>query len=231
MSNPSTHDVLGLLWWVAVVAVQLASSVSTDSLSCETLFFLCEEVFADTELPPLRGRGCGVHSWAIKEAARDWVWGSGQALCSSARGQRQTFSWSPRLTLFSPWLGGGWSDSGEAQVGEVAEGVSRSWVLFLWIWLSDFFDARLNSMPTRLLLSWSSGGSSLPWGVPTGEQEDPIKEEKAVVTCWRTSSCLKRSEGDRREEILQGKNTPSCADIILDLIFLKPFLPTPSALP
>ena len=168
--------------------VWLASSISNDSLACPGHFFLTKKVLAVRGWPP------SALSWSIKGATLSWGWGSGPAPCSSARGLRQTISRSPGLPLFkgtflSPRLNAGNSDSGAAQGEEVAAGVVGSWVFWLWIWQRDFFDARLNSMPTRFLLSWASGGRAFP-----------TKEENAVVTCWRTSSCLKRSEGDRRRE-------------------------------
>lgn len=175
-------------------SVRLASSISNDSLACPGLLFLCKKVLAVRGWPSLRDNCLSAPSWAIKAATLSWGWESGPAPCSSARGLRQTVSRSPGLPLFkgtflSPRLNADNGDSGAAQGEEVAAGVVGSWVFWLWSWLRDFFDARLNSMPTRLLLSRASGGRAFP-----------TKEENAVVTCWRTSSCLKRSEGDRRRE-------------------------------
>lgn len=118
---------------------------------------------------------------------------------SSARGLKWTLS--PGLALFkrtflSPREGGG---SGVAQRPEVAAGLTMSLGLLLWIWLRAFFDARLNSAPICLLLSCLSGERSFLCGALRGEDGDPTKEENAVVTCWKTSSCLNRSEGDRED--------------------------------
>lgn len=200
---PLKFKLLNVGWTLGSVA--LASSISNDSRACAGLFFPSNEVW-----PPVRAQCPGAPSWAITGATLGSAWGSGPAPVSSARGLRHTVSRSPCRVFFegmslSAGLNGGGSDSGAA---DVAAAVLRSWVLWLrvWSWLSDFLDALLNRRPMRLLLSWASGGR----GALRGEEEgDLTRDENAVVTCWRTSSCLKRSEGDKRRH--WGSHVSTCA--------------------
>lgn len=124
-----------------------------------------------------------------------------------------------KMRLLSSGEGQGSNESGAAQGGAVATDVVMFWDLLSRSCLRNFVDARLNNMPTRLLLSRTPEDRSFLWDALTGEEEDPTREENAVVTCWKTSSCLKRSEGDRGEDKEKAQRYPRILNERISITF------------
>jgi len=129
--------------------------------------------------------------WLLRTGSAD----SELTLCSSFRGKRLLSDILVRFEGFLLSAFGVPVDSGPDGAEGVTEGMV-CWFCDVWAWLRLFLEALRRIMTMRFLLSrastdfWEAVDVSASWA--------PTKEEKVVVTCWRTSSCLNLSE--HREE-------------------------------